>query len=183
MTKHIVGVADMKISNSGEDVLITHALGSCLGIAIHDPVAGVGGLLHVMLPLSTINPDRAKQNPMVFVDTGVPRLFIECYKVGAKKERLVVSVAGGAVTNGHKENEDHFQIGKRNFTMLRKLLWKNGVLLKAQDVGGTDSRTMSLEIAGGEVAIRFNGGISKTVLVDGSNGKGEAANVVECLGG
>jgi chemotaxis protein CheD len=183
LKKHIVGVADMRISNSRDDVLITHALGSCLGVAIHDPVACVGGLLHVMLPLSTINPERARQNPLVFVDTGVPRLFIECYKAGAKKERLVVSVAGGAVTNGNKENEDHFQIGKRNFTILRKLLWKNDVLLKSQDVGGTNSRTMSLDISSGEVAIRLNGSSAKNILVDGNNGKGEVVNVVEYIGG
>ncbi|MCS6861095.1 MAG: chemotaxis protein CheD [Abditibacteriales bacterium] len=154
--KHIVGVADMKVSSHPDDVLITYALGSCLGIAIHDPVARVGGLLHVMLPLSTIDPAKAKENPYMFVDTGVPRLFIECYKAGAKKERLVVKVAGGASLQGHGE-EDHFQIGKRNFLMLRKLFWKNGVLINAHDVGGQDSRTMSLHIGSGEVLLRANG--------------------------
>lgn len=154
--KHIVGVADMKVSGNPDDVLITYALGSCLGIAIHDPVAKVGGLLHVMLPLSTIDPAKAKENPCMFVDTGVPRLFIECYKAGAKKERLIVKVAGGACMYGSEE-EDRFQIGKRNFLMLRKLLWKNGVLIQASDVGSKESRTMSLHIGSGEVLLRFNG--------------------------
>jgi len=154
--KHVVGVGDMRISSQAGDLIITYALGSCLGITIHDPVACVGGLLHVMLPLSAIDPPKAKDNPFMFVDTGVPRLFLDCYKEGAKKERLIVKVAGGANVNGNMR-DDYFQIGKRNFVMLRNLLWKNGVLLKAHDVAGTLSRTMTLEIGSGEVTIRSNG--------------------------
>ena len=154
--KQIVGVADMKISKQPDDQLITYALGSCLGITIHDPVACVGGLLHVMLPLSTIDPRKASENPFMFVDTGVPRLFLDCYKIGAKKERLVVKVAGGASIHENEDN-DHFQIGKRNFVMLRKLLWKNGILLKAHDVGGMYSRTMTLDVGNGNVTLKTQG--------------------------
>ncbi|MBN2008492.1 chemotaxis protein CheD [candidate division KSB1 bacterium] len=154
--KVIVGVADMKISNNKDDVLITYALGSCLGITIFDPVAHVGGLLHVMLPVASVDPIKAKSNPYMFVDTGVPRLFTESYKLGAKKERLVVKVAGGASTNSEID-EDFFKIGKRNFVLLRKVLWKNGVLLKAYDVGQNHSRTMSLDIGTGQVIIKISG--------------------------
>ncbi|MEN6520402.1 MAG: chemotaxis protein CheD [Armatimonadota bacterium] len=156
--KYIVGVADMKISGDAGDQIVTHALGSCLGITVYDPVAKVGGLLHVMLPLSTIDSEKAKANPYMFVDTGVPRLFLDSYKAGAAKQRLIVKVAGGACLHG-SDKDDYFQIGKRNFIMLRKLLWKNGVLLKAEEVGGSDSRTLSLDIDTGEVTIRANGGI------------------------
>ncbi len=145
----------MKISDRRGDILITYALGSCLGIAIYDPEACVGGLLHVMLPLSTIDPEKATRNPFMFVDTGVPKLFIECYKAGAKKERLQVKVAGGA--SSKTEGEDLFQIGRRNFIILRKLLWRNGVLLSSYDVGGTLSRTMSLEIGTGRVTVKADG--------------------------
>ena len=145
----------MKISDRRGDILITYALGSCLGIAIYDPEACVGGLLHVMLPLSTIDPEKAARNPFMFVDTGVPKLFIECYKAGAKKERLQVKVAGGAFSK--TEGEDLFQIGRRNFIILRKLLWRNGVLLSSYDVGGTLSRTMSLEIGTGRVTVKADG--------------------------
>jgi len=154
--KHVVDIADMKISAEPGDILITHALGSCLGIAVHDPVACVGGLLHVMLPLSTIDTEKAAANPFMFVDTGVPRLFIQCYQAGAQKRRLVVTVAGGACIRKDEDN-DFFRIGKRNFTMLRKLLWKNGVLLESYDVGGNCSRTMSLQIGSGEVTIKSGG--------------------------
>jgi chemotaxis protein CheD len=146
----------MKISGDSGDVIITHALGSCLGITIYDPIARVGGMLHVMLPLSTIDAEKAKQNPCMFVDTGVPKLFLDCYKAGARKEQLIVRTAGGACLHSNEE-DDFFHIGKRNFIMLRKLLWKNGVLLKAYDVGGSESRTMSLDIDSGEVSIRASG--------------------------
>jgi chemotaxis protein CheD len=150
---HIVGVAEMKISDKRGDLIITHALGSCLGVAVHDTLACVGGLLHVMLPLSTINPEKAEKNPFMFIDTGFPRFLIECFKTGAKKQRLEIMVAGGANSQNREEN-DYFQIGKRNFIILRKLLWKEGLLLKSYDVGGSNSRTMSLEIGTGRVTIK-----------------------------
>ncbi len=154
--RHTIGVADMKIAYQAGDELITFALGSCLGITVYDPVAQVGGMLHVMLPLSTIDPAKAAENPFTFVDTGVPKLFLDCYKQGAQKQRLVVKVAGGASVQGD-EAKDLFQIGKRNFVMLRKLLWKNGVLLKTHDVGGTHARTMTLGIDTGEVTLKIQG--------------------------
>ena len=151
-----VGIADMKTSRTPGDVIITHALGSCLGIAIFDPVVSVGGLLHAMLPDSNIDPRKSEEAPYMFVDTGVPRLFRECYGLGAEKARLIVKVAGGATSKANIE-DDYFQIGKRNFVTLRKLLWKNNVLLKAYEVGGTDSRTMSLNLGTGEVILKVNG--------------------------
>jgi len=152
-----VGVADMKHSSSPEDVIITHALGSCLGITVWDPVARIGGMLHVMLPCSRIDPEKAAERPFMFVDTGVPLLFKEAYRLGAEKSRLIVRVAGGAAVHGKSDEEDLFKIGKRNVAMLRKLLWKNGVLVDAEDVGGHCSRTMSLEVGTGRVILRVDG--------------------------
>jgi chemotaxis protein CheD len=146
----------MKLSSSRDDSIITYALGSCLGITVYDPVTLCGGMLHVMLPTSTIDAVKAAENPYMFVDTGVPRLFLECYRIGGKKERLIVKAAGGACSGGNEE-DDYFQIGKRNFVTLRKLLWKNGVLLKTYEVGGNQSRTMTLDLATGEVSLRVNG--------------------------
>ncbi len=154
-TRIVVGIADLRIGRAG-DHLITHALGSCLGIVAHDAVAGVGGMLHVMLPDSRINPAKANSHPAMFVDTGVPRLFEECYRVGARKERMSVWVAGGAGRAAGPE-VDSFQIGKRNFVMLRKLLWKNGVLIRGQDVGGHGSRDLMYEVTTGIVKVRSAG--------------------------
>ena len=101
--KYIVGVSDMKISNSPDDMIVTHALGSCIGIAIHDPVANVGGLLHYMLPLSKVDEDKAQENPFMFGDTGIPALFKKAYDLGATKGNLRVVMAGGAQVLENKD--------------------------------------------------------------------------------
>ena len=159
--KHIIGVADMRVSANPGDILATYALGSCLGITLYDSVAKVGGMAHIMLPLSTGDPGKAALKPLMFVDTALPKLFIACYKAGAKKQRIIVKVAGGAAPLDTGRG-DYFEIGKRNFIVLRKVLWKNGVLLKASDVGGKQSRTMTLNIATGEVTLKSNG-VRKTL--------------------
>lgn len=152
--KHVVSVADMKVTADDGDQIITHALGSCLGVAIHDLVAKVGGLLHVMLPNASVNPDKAQKNPLMFMDTAMPLFFKEAYVAGAVKQRLVVKVAGGASMGS---DGDFFAIGKRNFVVLRKLLWKNGIILASHDVGGHISRTMHLDIATGRTWLTSNG--------------------------
>ena len=154
-TRTTVPIAEWRVSDDPAEELITYALGSCLGIAVHDPVARVGGLLHVMLPTSTVNPEKAAGRPGMFVDTGVPLLFTECYALGAVKARMIAKVAGGA--SQAAADADSFQIGKRNMLMLKKLLWKNGVMLHAEDVEGNVSRTMSLDIGTGAVRLRING--------------------------
>lgn len=153
----VVGMADLQLSRTPGETLVTYALGSCLGITVWDPVANVAGMLHVMLPTASIDAEKAARNPAMFVDTGVPLLFRRSYELGAKKERCVVRVCGGA-HSGATEDDDAFQIGKRNFLTLRKLLWKNNVLLHAHDVGGWQtSRTMRLDVTTGVVTIRSNG--------------------------
>jgi chemotaxis protein CheD len=146
-------VGDMRTGRSG-DLLVTHALGSCLGLMVFDPVAKVGGLLHAMLPLSNINPEKARGNPAMFVDTGVPLLFKALYEMGAVKERLTVKAAGCGNPMGKNEV---FKIGERNYTVLKKLLWKNNILLKAENVGGTASRTIHFEVESGTVWLSSNG--------------------------
>jgi chemotaxis protein CheD len=153
--KLIVGVADMKTSNTAGDIIVTHALGSCLGVAIHDPSVHIGGMLHVMMPVSSINPEKAKANPYMFVDTGIPQFFQKLYTQGCEKRRMVVKVAGGA--NVHGRGNDRFAIGKRNYMMLKKVFWKNGVLIESEEVGGDSARTMYLEIGTGKVWLSTSG--------------------------
>lgn len=162
--RRIVGIADMAISSEPKDLIITYALGSCLGVCVWDPVVKVGGMLHFMLPQAAMSPEKAAENPLMFADTGVPKLFLGCYALGAKKERMVVVVAGGASFNV-KEDTD-MAIGQRNVAILRKLMWKNSVLLKKHELGGTEPRNMSLDIATGEVTVAFGG--ETRVLFEGS---------------
>ena len=150
--KLVVLVGDMKVGNKG-DTLVTHALGSCLGLMVYDPVAQVGGLLHAMLPLSKINLQKAETNPFMFVDTGVPMLFKTIYGIGGQKSRLITKAAGCGQPLG---NNEMFKIGERNYTILKKLLWKNNVILEAEDIGGTASRTVHFDLSTGKVVISSN---------------------------
>lgn len=154
--RRVVGIADMVVSNAQDEILVTYALGSCLGVVIHDPVAGVGGLLHAMLPSSSVDSSKASANPARFVDTGVPTLFKTAYRLGAVKERIVVKVVGGA-SIANAGAGDTFQIGKRNLIALKKLLWKNGVMVRAHETGGTASRTVSLDVASGRTVVKSQG--------------------------
>ena len=150
----VVGVADLKISNQPQEVVVTHALGSCIGVAVYDPQVKVGGILHYMLPESSLDENKARENPYMFADTGIPMLFRECYKLGAAKQRMKVKVAGGSQVLGGQE---HFYIGRRNYAALRKIFLKNNVLIDNEDVGGAKARTMYLEIATGKVWVKIIG--------------------------
>ena len=163
-----VGVGDCKVSNAAESVLTTYALGSCIAVAIHDPVAAVGGLLHYMLPESSLNPEKASQNPFMFADTGIPLLFHAAYGLGAEKRRLVVRAVGGAQV---MDENGVFNIGKRNHLALRKILWKAGVMLHGEEVGGTSSRTVRLEVDTGRFWIR-GPGMADREMATSSTGKG-----------
>ncbi|MBF0551249.1 MAG: chemotaxis protein CheD [Deltaproteobacteria bacterium] len=150
----IVGIADMKTSSNQDEVLVTYSLGSCIGVAIHDPVAKVGGLLHYMLPESQIDTSKAKANPFMFADTGIPLLFRTCYAMGAKKNRLVVKVAGGSQI---MDETNFFNIGRRNYEALVNILSRNNVRIVSQTIGGVTNRTMRLNITTGQVLVKMPG--------------------------
>ena len=150
-----VGISDLKVSNDPQIVLETHSLGSCLGVAAHDAEAGVGGLLHFQLPLSKKNPERAAQNPAMFGDTGLTELLEQMYALGASRKRVAVRVAGGATM---ADRDGVFNIGQRNITVVKKFLWKNGIFIVSEDVGGGMWRNMRLEIASGRVWIKDHNG-------------------------
>jgi chemotaxis protein CheD len=152
--KHTIGISEMKLSNQRDDILVTYSLGSCIGVTVYDPVACAGGMIHCMLPLSRIDPEKVQVSPCMFVDTGIPMLFEEAYRLGAQKSRIILKVAGAAQI---LDEQGTFKIGERNYAVLRRILWKNNVFIAAEDVGGTISRTMSLEIGTGRVIIKSRG--------------------------
>jgi chemotaxis protein CheD len=156
MTLLVVDIADMRISNSTDDILITYSLGSCIAVAMYDPVLSLGGLIHCMLPLSKVNMEKAGSRPFMFVDTGMQLMLGQLYELGLRKNRVVIHVAGGAqVLDSHGV----FKIGERNFTVLRKILWKNALLMNTQDVGGNKSRTVSLNINNGRFSVKSGGNL------------------------
>jgi len=125
---------------------VTHALGSCVGVVVHDAQACVGGILHYMLPASSLDPDKSRMNPFMFGDTGIPAFFKEAYALGAAKDRMRVVIAGGARVI---ESVQTLDIGARNVVIARKLFWKNGVMIAAEDVEGNRPRTLFLEVGTG----------------------------------
>jgi chemotaxis protein CheD len=122
--------------------------------------AAVGGLLHYMLPDSGIDPERSRQNPYMFADTGIPKLLEQVCGQGASRRRLVAHAAGGASI---MDPQAIFDIGKRNYLALRKILWKAGILLAGEAVGGGSSRTVRLEIGSGRLWLQEGGGRKELV--------------------
>jgi chemotaxis protein CheD len=157
-----VGVSDMKVSDDPESVLVTYSLGSCIGIAIYDPVIRVGGLLHFMLPESSLDLNKAKNNPYMFADTGIPALFKSAYELGAKKQRMKVIVAGGSQV---LDQQGFFNIGKRNDMAVRKIFHRNNVLIDYKDVGGNVNRTVRLAVKNGEASMKVSGRGEKKICL------------------
>ena len=149
-----VGIGEMAVSVSHEDVLTTHALGSCLAVVMYDPVRRVGGLVHSMLPVSRVDADKAREKPFMFVDLGVTGLLTAMFNRGCRKKDLITRAAGAAHT---MDTRNLFRIGERNYAVFRKIMWKNGLLIRAEDVGGERARSLSLMIATGQLMVRSEG--------------------------
>jgi chemotaxis protein CheD len=159
--KMVVGLADCRISNDVNDVLVTYALGSCIAVAIHDPVAKVGGLLHFMLPDSSSSALQCGKSPYMFADSGISMLFREAYQKGAEKRRLRVHVAGGAQV---MDPNGIFNIGKRNCVAMRKVFWKAGILVSGEETGGDTARTVRLVVDSGRFYVRSPDGSAEREL-------------------
>lgn len=111
-------------------------------------------MIHCMLPLSKIDKEKAQRTPAMFVDTGVPLLLQKMFDQGAKRKDIIAKVAGCGQLMDEKKL---FKIGERNYTVLRKILWKNNILIAAEDVYGTVSRTMSLFMEDGRTTLKIGG--------------------------
>ena len=156
MSDVVIGISDLKVSNKADDVLVTYALGSCIAVAIYDPRVKVGGLLHYMLPDSTLDMNKAKATPGMFADTGIPILFKACYNLGAQKKSMIVKVIGGASI---LDDTNYFRIGQKNIMAVRKMFWKNNVMINGEDTGSNYNRTVRLEISTGKVFVKRSGGL------------------------
>lgn len=152
--KTVVHVSDAKVSNNPEDVLITYSLGSCIAVCLYDPTVHTGGMLHYQLPDSKTDPERAKEKPFMFADTGMQLLIDKLISLGVNKKRMRIKIAGGAEMDTGPKG---FDIGKRNYLAIRKIMWKNGMFIDGEDIGGSSPRNMYLNIATGEVIVKTNG--------------------------
>jgi chemotaxis protein CheD len=153
-TRVIVDISDAKVSNSASDTLVTYSLGSCIGVCLYDSAIHVGGMLHYQLPSSQMDAERARDKPFMFADTGMAILINQLMTMGANKKRMQVRVAGGA---NMATGPQGFDIGKRNYLAIRKILWNNGMFIDAEDVGGNLARSMYMDMSDGSVMLRSNG--------------------------
>jgi len=154
MRQLVVGVGDGGVSRDPDVLIVTYALGSCVAVMLHDPVSKVSGLVHYMLPESTMSDEKSPGRPWMYADTGISCLLRATLDQGADKRRLVVFAAGGAqVMNDY----GIFNIGKRNCLALRKALWKFGLVPHAEETGGTVARTVRMEVGTGRVWLQTPG--------------------------
>lgn len=149
----VVGISDMKLSRNPGDVIVTYSLGSCLGVTLYDPRARIGAMVHCLLPTAAAAKEKARENPFMFVTTGVAMTVRRLVDLGADKRRLVFKVAGGA----NMRKDRLFDTGLRNFNALQTLMERNHRRLDGVDVGGTIPRTLFLYLDTGRVVVRSLG--------------------------
>jgi len=149
--RRIVGIGELVVSDLADEVIVTHALGSCVAVCLFDPKVKVAAMLHFMLPESRINVDRARQQPAAFADTGIPLLFQTAYRYGLEKRRAIVKLVGGAEITPAIDSA--FRTGQRNALAAKQVLWRNGILVKTEDTGGNLARTVHLSVQDGRVRV------------------------------
>lgn len=149
-----VGIAEIAFSNTPGELLVAANLGSCVGVSVFDPNSKRGGMVHCLLPMSKSDPQKAAERPCMYVDTGVAMLIDHFLSEGADKKKLVIVAAGGANIN---DDNNIFEIGKKNHTILKKILWKNNLLLKAENFGDSVSRTLTLDMSTGKTYLKMKG--------------------------
>lgn len=150
----VISVSDAKASGNPQDVLLTHALGSCIGVMLYDKLSKVAGMLHFQLPSAIDHSERAAQSPAMFADTGMALLLKEMRRLGALDGRICVKLAGGAEI---LDDAKIFNIGRRNHAAIRKILWQNGLMIGGEAIGGKAPRTVRIGVADGTVTIKSNG--------------------------
>jgi chemotaxis protein CheD len=158
--KIIVGMADLNVTKA-PGVLITMGLGSCIGIAVYDPMAKVAGLAHIMLPDSKAianNSNKAK-----FADTALVQLIFEMEKLGAKKRNMKAKIAGGAQMFAFNATNDNLRVGDRNAEASKKALQKAGIPVIGSEVGANFGRTVELHAEDGRFIIKAIGQPTRTL--------------------
>lgn len=150
-----VGMADLNICVA-PDGLTTLGLGSCVGVAIRDPITKVGGLAHVMLPDSKAIKN-SQQNIAKFADTALDELVRRMEAKGAVRSRMVAKMAGGATMFAFKSKSDMLMVGERNVNACRDKLKELGIRLLEEDTGENYGRTVIFYPETGEFHIKAVG--------------------------
>ncbi|MDR1384331.1 MAG: chemotaxis protein CheD [Planctomycetaceae bacterium] len=155
--KLMLGIGCLGATVTEGGVIKTMALGSCVAVMILDKRTRCIAMDHVALPDSSVSPDRAKQLPGYFADTGIPALFREIQRVAGSMSRpndLIIKLAGGA---NIADPTNTFNIGKRNALAIKKILWQHGMGPVAEDLGGFHSRTVAVFRDAGKIVLSCPG--------------------------
>lgn len=162
-TQILVSTARIRVSNH-PTTMICPGIGASIGLVAMDEVAGVTGLVHMMLP-KVLNKS-SLDKPGRYVSTGVAELVRKMQEQGALASRLVIAYVGGAevFTFGAERNQE-FNIGTRNVAAVSDQLHELGLRTLAADLGGNNGRTLIVESASGEVRVRTTNGREKTLCI------------------
>lgn len=147
-----VGIAQLNVATQKQTIR-TSGLGSCVGVVIYDEVKQVAGLVHVMLPDSSLS--RGGQLTVAkFADTGVPALIDAMKLKGATAVKLKAKIAGGAQMFKFTSNQDSMRIGPRNVEAVKNQLRKFGIPIVSEDTGGNSGRTIEFNPQTSKLQIR-----------------------------
>lgn len=146
-----VGISDLNVAGA-PDLLVTYALGSCVGICLYDPITKIGGLAHIMLPDSTAVV--ANQNPNKFADTATVALVRQMLDKGADRRRIRAKIAGGAQMFAAITNSSIANIGARNTVAVKEILAQLSIPVVAEDTGKNYGRTLYFSTADGSMRIK-----------------------------
>lgn len=145
-----IGIGEWLVSSDASEVLKTYALGSCVAVMIYDSHLAIAGMIHIALPDSGVDPERAKLLPGYFADTGLPVMIEEMKRRGAIRSHVWVKLVGGASV---MDPGGFFDIGKRNILAAKRILWGSSLGPVAEDTGGNVSRTVSIAVSDGQTMI------------------------------
>jgi len=139
------------ISNRKNEILSAY-LGTCVGVAIYDPINGIGGLIHLLLAEPTVDGNTMGR-PENYASTGLPMFIGDLYKNGAKKENLKAVVAGGVLVGPVSGIDINLDIGGRTTEIVERLLKKEGIPIAKMETGGYFSCCLSLKLSNWESGI------------------------------
>ncbi len=151
MSTVTVGIAELSIVQA-PDVLVTFALGSCVGICLYDSVTRIGGMAHIMLPSSKVAV--RTENTLKFADTAIAELVRAMERAGAQRSRLTAKIAGGAQMFSGITASSIANIGQRNIAAVKEALAQFRIPITAEDVGKDYGRTLYFYSEDGRILIK-----------------------------
>ncbi|MDY6893336.1 MAG: chemotaxis protein CheD [Chloroflexota bacterium] len=150
----VVGLGEMHVTRNSSAVLTCLGLGSCISVCAYDPVSKVGGMDHIVLPNSE---GRNGTSSSKYADTAIPMLIDELNKEGAKKNRLIIKLVGGAEMSLAPGITSAFKIGAKNIVSVKEAIARENLKIATEDIGGHHGRTVRLFMDSGKVIVTTAG--------------------------